>query len=126
MNYVRIGTCVENGPCAFHCLPAVSPPSTTIACPVTNVDSSLASHSAHCAISVASPARRIGWNIFRPARAMSAACSTFGMPCVINGVTMPVSLETTGQLRLFGSSALRMTYRYEQINERIVADDAAE
>jgi hypothetical protein len=44
----------------------------------------------------------------------------------INGVTMPVSLETTGQLRLFGSSALRMTYRYEQINERTVVDDAGE
>jgi hypothetical protein len=41
----------------------------------------------------------------------------------INGVTMPVSLETTGQLRLFGSSALRMTYRYEQINDRIVEDE---
>jgi hypothetical protein len=43
----------------------------------------------------------------------------------INGVTMPVSLETTGQLRLFGSSALRMTYRYEQINERSVVDEDA-
>jgi len=41
----------------------------------------------------------------------------------INGVTMPVSLETTGQLRLFGSSALRMTYRYSQIDERIVEEE---
>ena len=41
----------------------------------------------------------------------------------INGVTMPVSLETTGQVRLFGSSALRMTYRYEQINERTVVEE---
>jgi hypothetical protein len=44
----------------------------------------------------------------------------------INGVTMPVSLETTGQVRLFGSSALRMTYRYAQINERSVVDDVGE
>jgi hypothetical protein len=44
----------------------------------------------------------------------------------INGVTMPVSLETTGQLRLFGSSALRMTYRYAQINERTVVEDVSE
>jgi len=44
----------------------------------------------------------------------------------INGVTMPVSLETTGQLRLFGSSKLRMTYRYSQIDERIVADEAGQ
>jgi hypothetical protein len=43
----------------------------------------------------------------------------------INGVTMPVSLETTGQLRLFGSSALRMTYRYSQIDERSVASEDA-
>ena len=41
----------------------------------------------------------------------------------INGVTMPVSLETTGQLRLFGSSKLRMTYRYSQIDERTVVDE---
>ena len=34
----------------------------------------------------------------------------------INGVLMPVSLDTTAQLRLLGSSALRMTYRYSQIN----------
>lgn len=41
----------------------------------------------------------------------------------INGVTMPVSLETTGQVRLFGSSVLRMTYRYSQIDERVVEED---
>jgi hypothetical protein len=40
----------------------------------------------------------------------------------INGVLMPVSLETTGQLRLLGSSALRMTYRYSHIDEQPVAD----
>jgi len=40
----------------------------------------------------------------------------------INGVLMPVSLETTGQLRLLGSSALRMTYRYSHIDERPVAE----
>jgi hypothetical protein len=38
----------------------------------------------------------------------------------IDGVIMPVSLETTAQLRLFGSSALRMTYRYSNIDERPV------
>jgi hypothetical protein len=36
---------------------------------------------------------------------------------------MPVSLETTGQLRLFGSSALRMAYRYSQIDDRSVEDE---
>jgi len=40
----------------------------------------------------------------------------------INGVLMPVSLDTTAQLRLLGSSALRMTYRYVQIDERAVID----
>ena len=35
----------------------------------------------------------------------------------INGVLMPVSLDTTAQLRLLGASALRMTYRYSQIND---------
>jgi len=40
----------------------------------------------------------------------------------INGVLMPVSLETTGQLRLLGSSALRMTYRYSHIDAQPVAD----
>jgi hypothetical protein len=41
----------------------------------------------------------------------------------INGVPMPVSLDTTAQLRLLGSSALRMTYRYAQVDERTVVDD---
>ena len=41
----------------------------------------------------------------------------------INGVTMPVSLETTAQLRLLGSSALKMTYRYAQVDERTVEDN---
>jgi hypothetical protein len=40
----------------------------------------------------------------------------------INGVLMPVSLETTAQLRLLGSSALRMTYRYSRIDDRAVPD----
>jgi hypothetical protein len=40
----------------------------------------------------------------------------------INGVLMPVSLETTAQLRLLGSSALRMTYRYSQIDEHPVVE----
>ena len=38
----------------------------------------------------------------------------------INDVLMPVSLETTAQLRLLGSSTLRMTYRYSQVDERPV------
>jgi hypothetical protein len=38
----------------------------------------------------------------------------------INGVLMPVSLVTTAELRLLGSSALRMTYRYSSIDERPV------
>lgn len=40
----------------------------------------------------------------------------------INGVLMPVSLDTTAQLRLFGSSALRMTYRYARVDEREVVN----
>ena len=42
----------------------------------------------------------------------------------INGVLMPVSLETTAQLRLFGSSSLRMTYRYSQLDDRPVVEAA--
>lgn len=44
----------------------------------------------------------------------------------INGVTMPVSLDTTAQLRLLGSSALRMTYCYSQVDERAVVDETPE
>jgi hypothetical protein len=40
----------------------------------------------------------------------------------VNGVLMPVALETNAQLRLFGSSALRMTYRYSHIDDRVVDD----
>jgi hypothetical protein len=42
----------------------------------------------------------------------------------INGVLMPVSLETSAQLRIFGSSALRMTYRYSEIDHQPVSDEA--
>jgi hypothetical protein len=42
----------------------------------------------------------------------------------INGVRMPVALETTADLWLLGSSALRMTYRYAQVDERTVVDDS--
>jgi hypothetical protein len=38
----------------------------------------------------------------------------------INGVLMPVSLETRARLKLLGSSALHMTYRYSHIDERPV------
>jgi hypothetical protein len=43
----------------------------------------------------------------------------------INGVLMPVSLQTTAQLRLFGSSSLRMTYHYSQLDDRPVVEAAA-
>jgi hypothetical protein len=39
----------------------------------------------------------------------------------INDVLMPVSLETTAQLRLLGASELRMTYRYSVIDEVVVS-----
>jgi hypothetical protein len=42
----------------------------------------------------------------------------------INGVLMPVALETTAQLRLFGSSSLRMTYHYWQLDDRPVVEAA--
>ena len=41
----------------------------------------------------------------------------------INGVAMPVSLQTTAHLRLLGSSTLHMTYRYSHVDDREVADD---
>jgi len=44
----------------------------------------------------------------------------------INGVPMPVTLDTTAQLRLLGSSALRMTYRYAEVDERAVVDEPRE
>jgi hypothetical protein len=43
----------------------------------------------------------------------------------INGVTMPVSLESRAQLRFLGSSSLRMTYRYAQIDDRAVSGQQA-
>lgn len=42
----------------------------------------------------------------------------------INGVLMPVSLDTKAQLRLLGASSLRMTYRYSHIDDRVVDDGA--
>jgi len=42
---------------------------------------------------------------------------------LINGAVMPVSLETTAHLRVLGSSALRMTYRYSHIDERPVDEN---
>ena len=41
----------------------------------------------------------------------------------VNGVSLPVSLETTAQLRFLGSSKLGMTYRYSHVDERAVSDD---
>ena len=44
---------------------------------------------------------------------------------VVNGVFLPISLETTAQLRLLGSSKLAMVYRYSHVDDRAVnADDA--
>lgn len=43
----------------------------------------------------------------------------------INGVLMPVSLQTTAQLRLFGSSSLRMSYHYSQLDDRPVVEAVA-
>ena len=40
----------------------------------------------------------------------------------INGVLMPVCLETTARLRFLGSSSLRMTYNYSEIDELPVDD----
>jgi hypothetical protein len=44
----------------------------------------------------------------------------------INGVFMPASLDTTAQLRFFGASALRMTYRYSHIDGQPVDDPQLE
>jgi hypothetical protein len=41
----------------------------------------------------------------------------------INGVLVPVLLESTAQLRLLGPSTLRMTYHYSQIDQRATDDD---
>jgi hypothetical protein len=41
----------------------------------------------------------------------------------INGVLMPVSLETRAHLRLLGASGMRMTYRYSRIDERPVPEE---
>lgn len=40
----------------------------------------------------------------------------------INGIVMPVSLESVAQLRLFGRSTLRMTYEYIDIDGHAVAN----
>jgi len=40
----------------------------------------------------------------------------------VNGVTMPIALESRAELRLFGSSTLRMTYRYTLVDDRTVDD----
>ena len=43
---------------------------------------------------------------------------------LINGVLMPVCLETTARLRFLGSSSLRMTYSYSEIDDQPVADSS--
>ncbi|HEU4693924.1 MAG TPA: hypothetical protein VFS23_36415 [Vicinamibacterales bacterium] len=40
----------------------------------------------------------------------------------INGTLMPVCLETTARLRFLGSSSLRMTYDYSEIDDQPVDD----
>ena len=42
----------------------------------------------------------------------------------IGGVSMPVLLESRAQLRLLGSSELRMTYRYSHIDQQPVTDES--
>ncbi len=39
----------------------------------------------------------------------------------IEGAVMPVALETTAQVRMFGTATLRMTYHYSEIDGRPVA-----
>ncbi len=41
----------------------------------------------------------------------------------LNGVLVPVLLESTAQLRLLGQSTLRMTYRYSEIDNQVIAHD---
>ena len=41
----------------------------------------------------------------------------------LNGVDMPVSLESVAQLRFLGRSTLRMTYHYSDVDHRAVTDD---
>jgi len=42
----------------------------------------------------------------------------------IEGVVMPVALETTAQVRLFGTATLRMTYDYTEVDGRPVPSPA--
>jgi len=42
---------------------------------------------------------------------------------LINGVLMPVTLDTTAQLRFLGASELRMTYRYSHVDEQPVQEE---
>jgi len=44
----------------------------------------------------------------------------------VNGVFLPVSLQTTAQLRFLGSSKLGMTYSYSRVDERAVNDEATD
>lgn len=44
----------------------------------------------------------------------------------VGGVLMPVALETAAQMRWLGSSSLRMTYRYTEVDLRPVDDEPAE
>jgi hypothetical protein len=41
----------------------------------------------------------------------------------MNGVIVPVSLESRGQLRLFGRSLLTMTYHYSEVDNQPVEED---
>jgi len=72
--------------------PAVKPPSTTIAVPVTHSESSLARNSAIAAMSCGCPARGIGWI---SARNCYATCSPPGRRVFISGVLIP-----PGQIQL--------------------------
>ena len=41
----------------------------------------------------------------------------------LNGVLVPVSLQSTAQMRLLGRSTLHMTYRYSEVDDRLVEED---
>ena len=43
----------------------------------------------------------------------------------IDGVVLPISLESAAQLRMFGSATLRMTYSYMEVDGRTAASTTA-
>src|SRR5271170_7292295 len=79
----------------------VAVPSTTIACPLTNSESSLARNSAIAAISSGRPARGHGW---KAANSCVAVCSPPGMRLYVSGVAIsPGQMQLTRILSLASS-----------------------